>query len=107
MKEKNTKGKDLLKILQENYEIETAQDLSGAIKDLFKDALQQMMNAEFDSSMGYSKYDKKTEKTNYRNGSTKKNLESLNLKHQGTEMESLNLKLFLKIKEMYQELKIR
>ena len=76
MKEKNTKGKDLLKILQENYEIETAQDLSGAIKDLFKDALQQMMNAEFDSSMGYSKYDKKTEKTNYRNGSTKKNLKS-------------------------------
>ena len=39
MKEKN-KGKELLKILQENYEIETAQDLSRAIKDLFKDALQ-------------------------------------------------------------------
>jgi len=37
MKE-NNKGKDLLRILQENYEIETAQDLSGAIKDLFKDA---------------------------------------------------------------------
>lgn len=75
MKE-NNKGKDLLKILQENYEIETAQDLSSAIKDLFKDALQQMMNAEFDSSMGYSKYDKTTEKNNYRNGSTKKNLKS-------------------------------
>lgn len=75
MKEKS-KGKDLLKILQENYEIETAQDLSGAIKDLFKDVLQQMMNAEFDSSMGYSKYDKTIEKTNYRNGSTKKNLKS-------------------------------
>ena len=75
MKE-NNKGKEILKILQENYEIETAQDLSGAIKDLFKDALQQMMNAEFDSSMGYSKYDKQKEKTNYRNGSTKKNLKS-------------------------------
>ena len=75
MKE-NNKGKELLKILKENYEIETEQDLSGAIKDLFKDALQQMMNAEFDSSMGYSKYDKKQEKTNYRNGTTKKNLKS-------------------------------
>ena len=32
------KGKELLKILQENYEIETAQDLSSAIKDLFKDS---------------------------------------------------------------------
>jgi transposase-like protein len=76
MKEKNTKGKELLKILQENYEIETAQDISSALKDMFKDALQEMMNAEFDASMGYSKYDKKSEKTNYRNGSTKKNLKS-------------------------------
>lgn len=32
MKEKNTKGKELLKILQENYEIETAQDISSALK---------------------------------------------------------------------------
>ena len=39
---------------------------------MFKGALQEMMNAEFDSSMGYSKYDKKAEKSNYRNGSTKK-----------------------------------
>lgn len=73
---KENKGKELLKILQENYEIETPQDLSSAIKDLFKDSLQEMMNAEFDSSMGYSKYDKKTEKTNYRNGVSKKKLKS-------------------------------
>ena len=57
MKE-NNQGKEILKILQVNYEIETAQDLSGTIKDLFKDTLQQMMNEEFDSSMGYSKYSK-------------------------------------------------
>ena len=31
-----------------------------------------MINAEFDTTMGYSKYDKTTEKNNYRNGSTKK-----------------------------------
>lgn len=43
---------------------------------MFKDALQEMMNAEFDNSMGYSKYDKTTEKINYRNGTTKKNLKS-------------------------------
>ena len=35
-----------------------------------------MMNAEFDTSVGYSKYGKKNEKTNYRNGSTKKTLKS-------------------------------
>lgn len=76
MKEKENKGKKILEILQENYEIETAQDISTALKDMFKDALQEMMNAEFDSSMGYTKYDKQKEKNNYRNGSTKKKLKS-------------------------------
>lgn len=76
MKEKNDNGKEILKLLQENYELNTAQDLSSAIKNMFKDALQEMMNAEFDNSMGYSKYDKKADKTNYRNGSTKRNLKS-------------------------------
>lgn len=75
MKE-NNKGKEILKLLQENYDINSAQDLSSALKDMFKGALQEMMNAEFDSSMGYSKYDKKSEKTNYRNGTTKKTLKS-------------------------------
>ena len=75
MKE-NNQGKEILKLLQENYDIKTAQDLSGALKDMFKGALQEMMNAEFDASMGYNKYDKKSEKTNYRNGTTKKKLKS-------------------------------
>lgn len=47
MKE-NNKGKEILKLLQEKYEINTAQDLSSALKDMFKGALQEMMNAEFD-----------------------------------------------------------
>ncbi len=76
MKEKNNNGKEILRLLQENYELNTAQDLSSALKNMFKDALQEMMNAEFDSSMGYSKYDKEKAKTNYRNGTTKKNLKS-------------------------------
>ena len=75
MKE-NNQGKEILKLIQDNYDIKSAQDLSSALKDMFKGALQEMMNAEFDSSMGYSKYDKKSEKTNYRNGSTKKTLKS-------------------------------
>jgi len=73
--EKNKKNK-ILEVLQENYDIETAQDLSAALKDLFKESLQDMMNAEFDNSMGYEKYDKTQEKANYRNGSMKKKLKS-------------------------------
>lgn len=75
MKE-NNKGKEILKLIQENYDVKSAKDLSNALKDMFKSALQEMMNAEFDSSMGYSKYDKVNEKSNYRNGSTKKTLKS-------------------------------
>ena len=38
MKE-NSKGKEILKILQENYEIEIAQDISSVLKDVFKGLL--------------------------------------------------------------------
>ncbi len=62
------------KILKESCKTETSQDISTALKNIFKDVLQEMMNGEFDSSMGYSKYDKKIEKANYRNGFTKKEL---------------------------------
>ena len=46
IKEKN-KGNEILELLQEKYELNLAQDLSFALKDLFKDALQQMINVEF------------------------------------------------------------
>ena len=37
MKEKNNNsGKEILQLLQENYEIKSAQDLSSALKDMFK-----------------------------------------------------------------------
>ena len=52
MKEKNKNGKEILRLLQENYELNTVQDLSSALKNMFKDALQEMMNAEFDNAMG-------------------------------------------------------
>lgn len=74
--EEKSKGKKILEILQENYQIESAQDLSSAIKNQFKESLQEMMNAEFETSMGYKKYDNKVEKTNYRNCATKKKLKS-------------------------------
>lgn len=57
MKE-NNQGKEILKLIQDNYDIKSAKDLSSALKDMFKGTLQEMMNAEFDSSMGYFKYDK-------------------------------------------------
>ena len=60
MKKDKEKEFNILELLQEKYEIKTAQDISFALKDLFKDTLQQMMNKEFDESMGYERYDNKT-----------------------------------------------
>ena len=42
--EKNNQGKEILKLIQDNYDIKSAQDLSSALKDMFKGALQEMMN---------------------------------------------------------------
>lgn len=44
MKKEEKKELNILDLLQENYKIETVQDISFALKDLFKDTLQQMMN---------------------------------------------------------------
>lgn len=35
-----------------------------------------MLNSEFDEYMGYDKYDQKTDKTNYRNGTYKKTVKT-------------------------------
>lgn len=50
-----------------------ARYLTLTLKDLLGETLQDMLNSEFDEHMGYDKYDQKTDKTNYRNGTSKKN----------------------------------
>mgnify|MGYP000963249312 CR=1 FL=1 len=74
MKEK--KSNEVVKYILENYDVKTADDVAEALKDMFKDTIQGMMNAEFDTSMGYEKSDNVIEKTNYRNGTSKKNIKS-------------------------------
>ena len=52
---KENKNNEVVKYLLENYDIKNANDVAYALKDLFKDTIKTMMNAEFDSSMGYEK----------------------------------------------------
>ena len=66
----------VVKYLLENYDIKNVNDIADALKDMFKDTTQTMMNAEFNSSMGYEKSDNKIEKTNYRNSYSTKNVKS-------------------------------
>lgn len=67
---------EIIKYLLENYDIKNADDISNALKDMFKDTLQTMLNAEFDTHMGYKKSDNKAEKNNYRNGYSSKTVKS-------------------------------
>ncbi|ADV34828.1 transposase, mutator type (plasmid) [Mesomycoplasma conjunctivae] len=59
----------------ENYNPVTSGDLSMAMKEVFQNTIQKMMNKEFDNFMGYEKNDNKVQK-NYRNGFSKKNVNS-------------------------------
>lgn len=73
---KENKNNEVVKYLLENYDIKDVNDIADALKDMFKDTIQTMMNAEFNSSMGYEKSDNKIEKTNYRNDYSTKNVKS-------------------------------
>lgn len=73
---KENKGKELTKYILENYDVKDTNDVALALKDMFKDTIQVMMNAEFDSSMGYQKSDNRIEKNNYRNGRSSKTIKS-------------------------------
>lgn len=74
MKEK--KDNEISKYIIENYNIKDAGDIALALKDMFKDTIQAMMEAEFDTGIGYSKSDNKVEKDNYRNGRSRKRVRS-------------------------------
>ena len=68
------------KFLQEfiaQNNINTAQDIQEALKDMFKDTLQEMLEAEMTTQLGYDKYEyTNDEKTNYRNGYGSKTIHS-------------------------------
>ncbi|MBO8161906.1 MAG: transposase, partial [Thermosipho sp. (in: Bacteria)] len=52
-------------------------DINQFIKDLLSETIQEMLEAELDNELGYSKYDyKNKETTNSRNGYSKKTLKS-------------------------------
>lgn len=67
------------KLIQEfikSNDFKTAGDIQSAIKDLFKDTLQEMLNAELTEHLGYEKNEYTDEKENYRNGYSQKTVHS-------------------------------
>lgn len=57
--------------------ITTAKDIEESLKNMFKDTLQEMLEAEISAHLGHEKYEyTDEEKDNYRNGTTSKNIHS-------------------------------
>lgn len=68
--------KQLRQFIKENN-LKSATDVQNALKELFADTLQEMLEAELDDSLGYGKNDTKNkETTNRRNGHSKKQVRS-------------------------------
>lgn len=70
-------SKDQLKQFIKENQIETTGDIQRALRDLFKETLQAMLEAEMDHHLGYEKHDDKNKQTsNRRNGHTTKSVRS-------------------------------
>jgi putative transposase len=63
----NEGKRNIIHQLLEEYDIETAEDIQDALKDLLGETLKEMMEAEMDDHHGYEKY-KCSDSDDYRNG---------------------------------------
>lgn len=71
-----TEGKrNIIQGLFQEYDIETAEDIQDALKDLLAGTLENMLEAEMEDHLGYEKYERSAE-SNYRNGKKSKSVRS-------------------------------
>ncbi|QHZ54490.1 IS256 family transposase [Brevibacillus sp. NSP2.1] len=69
--------KDQLRQLIKEHNLQTMGDVQKALKDIFAETLQEMLEAELDTELGYAKHDSKQKQTkNSRNGYSKKTVTS-------------------------------
>ena len=67
-----TEGKrNLIQGLLQEYDIQSADDIQEALKDLLSGTLQDMLETEMDNHLGYDRYERSSE-PNYRNGQSLK-----------------------------------
>lgn len=71
-----TEGKrNIIRQLLQEYEIESAQDIQDALKDLLGGTIKEMMEAEMDDHLGYEKSER-SDSDDYRNGYKSKQINS-------------------------------
>ncbi len=70
-------SKEQLKQWIKEKNMQSVEDVQAALKELFAETLQEMLEAELETSLGYAKHDTKNKKTtNSRNGYSKKKVRS-------------------------------
>ena len=67
----NENKRNIIAALIDEYDIETADDIQEALKDLLGGTIKSMMEAEMDDHLGYESYER-SDNDNYRNGTKKK-----------------------------------
>ena len=73
----NPEGHELLRQVMEQYQPKTINDIQEMLKDLFADTIEDMLKAELDTELGYSKNSQDPKQTdNRRNGSYPKKVNS-------------------------------
>ncbi len=71
-----TEGKrNIIQLLMQEYDIESTQDIQDALKDLLGGTIKDMMEAEVDDHLGYSKSER-FNSDDYRNGYKTKQVNS-------------------------------
>ncbi len=71
----NENKKNIISALIEEYDIETADDIQEALKDLLGGTIKSMMESEMDEHLGYENYER-SDNDNYRNGTKRKTVRS-------------------------------
>lgn len=70
---KNTKGAEIAKLILEQYQPESKEDVQDALKDIFGPMFEAMLQGEMDNHLGYEANDHGSKRTdNRRNGYSKK-----------------------------------
>lgn len=72
MSKKNSEIANLTRKLMEEQEVEGVADLQSILKEMLKQGVETLLEAELEEELGYEKYDNKAKKSNYRNGRTSK-----------------------------------
>lgn len=96
--------KETIREIIKSQNFKSANDIHSFLKDIMKDFIQESLEIELDSQLGYEKNDKNFISDNSRKGYSKKKVKSSlgeNLISHVIEMLSLNLTLYLSIRVIF------